>query len=129
MPRNSSGTYTLPAGNPVAANTVIETAWANPTMNDLASGLTDSLDRYGRGTMLAAMKLSDGAQASPSLTFNSETSSGLYRANSHDIRFSVAGVDLLKMTDAGVAMVGCCPVCSRNHCQRIESIGRMRVPF
>jgi hypothetical protein len=103
MPRNSSGTYTLPAGNPVAPNTVIETAWANPTMSDVASGLTDSLDRYGRGTMLSAFKLTDGAAATPALTWNSEASSGLYRAGSHDIRLSVAGVDMLQATDAGIA--------------------------
>jgi hypothetical protein len=104
MPRNSSGTYTLPGGNPVATNTVIETAWANPTMSDLGGALTDSLDRYGRGTMLSALKIIDGAQATPGLSFNSETSSGLYRAGSHDIRLAVAGVDMIKFTDAGVTL-------------------------
>ena len=104
MPRDNSGTYTLPAGNPVAANTVIETAWANPTMSDLATTLTQSLDRSGRGTMLAALKLIDGTQSQPSLTFNAEASTGLYRAGTHDLRVSVGGADVIKFTDAGATL-------------------------
>jgi len=32
MPRNASGTYTLPSGNPVVAGTTIEASWANTTL-------------------------------------------------------------------------------------------------
>lgn len=92
MPRNSSGTYSLPAGNPVVANTLIETAWANPTMSDIASAVTDSLDRYGRGAMLAPLKLTDGTVAAPALSFSSESTSGLYRASSNTLAIAIAGV-------------------------------------
>jgi len=37
MPRNSSGVYTLPAGNPVVTDTVIDVDWANPTMEDVGN--------------------------------------------------------------------------------------------
>ena len=56
--RDSSGTYSLPAGNPVVSGTIIETAWANPTMSDIASALTDSLSRSGKGGMTAALAMS-----------------------------------------------------------------------
>jgi hypothetical protein len=50
MPRNGSGTYTLPPSNPVAPDTVIESTWANDTMEDLALALTNSLTRDGQTT-------------------------------------------------------------------------------
>jgi hypothetical protein len=53
MPRNASGIYSLPAGNPVVPGTVIASDWANPTMNDIAAALTDSLSRSGFGAMQA----------------------------------------------------------------------------
>ena len=40
MSRNGSGTYNLPAGNPVVPATVISTTWANTTLNDIATALT-----------------------------------------------------------------------------------------
>lgn len=44
MPRNGSGTYQLPAGNPVVTNTTISSAgWANPTLSDIAAALSASI--------------------------------------------------------------------------------------
>ncbi|SAJ89341.1 tail fiber domain-containing protein [Burkholderia multivorans] len=44
MPRNGSGTYQLPAGNPVVTGTTISSSgWANPTLADIASALTASI--------------------------------------------------------------------------------------
>ncbi|UEP23100.1 tail fiber domain-containing protein [Burkholderia ambifaria] len=44
MPRNGSGTYQLPAGNPVVTNTTISSAgWANPTLADIAAALSASI--------------------------------------------------------------------------------------
>lgn len=60
MPRDSSGQYQLPTGNPVLSGTLIRSEWANNTMNDVARTLTDSLDRNGNGRMLAPLKL-DGS--------------------------------------------------------------------
>lgn len=42
MPRNGSGVYSLPAGNPVVTGTIISSSWANTTLNDIASALTQS---------------------------------------------------------------------------------------
>jgi hypothetical protein len=102
MPRNSSGTYTLPAGNPVVPNTLIETTWANPTMADLGAALSDSLDRYGRGGMLAQLKLADGTLAQPAFSFNSESSTGLLRPTAGDMQVSVLGVLSTSFTAAAV---------------------------
>tara|TARA_A100001391_G_scaffold176590_2_gene139887 strand:- start:5385 stop:6650 length:1266 start_codon:yes stop_codon:yes gene_type:complete len=49
MPRNGSGTYTLPAGNPTIPGTVISSGgWWNPTSNDLASAITQSIASDGQ---------------------------------------------------------------------------------
>ena len=57
MSRNGSGTYTLPAGNPVVTGTVISTTWANNTMNDLASAMTDSVAADGQTPMTGPLNL------------------------------------------------------------------------
>ena len=51
MSRNGSGTYNLPAGNPVVPATVISTTWANTTLNDIATALTGSVATDGQTTM------------------------------------------------------------------------------
>ena len=57
MSRNGSGVYTLPAGNPVVTGTVISTSWANNTMNDLASAMTDSGAADGQTPMTGPLNL------------------------------------------------------------------------
>jgi len=57
MSRNGSGTYSLPAGNPVVSQTVISSTWANNTMNDIASALTDSVAADGQTPMTGPLNL------------------------------------------------------------------------
>jgi len=57
MSRNGSGTYTLPAGNPVVSGTVIASTWANTTMNDLASAMTDSVAADGQTPMTGPLNM------------------------------------------------------------------------
>ena len=57
MSRNGSGTYSLPAGNPVVTNTTIASTWANTTMNDLAAALTDSVAADGQTPMTGNLDL------------------------------------------------------------------------
>lgn len=49
MPRNGSGTYNLPPGiNPVVTQTLITSNWANTTMNDIATALSQSIAADGQ---------------------------------------------------------------------------------
>jgi hypothetical protein len=48
MSRNGSGTYNLPAGNPVVTATTITSTWANSTLSDIATALTGSLAADGQ---------------------------------------------------------------------------------
>lgn len=79
MPRNSSGVYSLPAGNPVTPFTVITSAWANPTLADVAAEITNSLSRDGYGGMRAPFRIFDGTLAQPGLGFLNEVGIGIYR--------------------------------------------------
>ena len=57
MSRNGSGTYSLPAGNPVVTGTTISSTWANNTMNDIAAALTDSVAADGQTPMTGNLDL------------------------------------------------------------------------
>jgi hypothetical protein len=50
MPRNGSGTYSLPVGNPVVTGTTISSTWANNTLTDISNALTGSLSADGQTT-------------------------------------------------------------------------------
>ena len=105
MPRNSSGTYTLPSGiNPVVAGTTVAASWANTTLSDVGSEVTNSLDRQGRGSMLAPLKLFDGLVASPGLTFSGESTTGFYRPSAGNLGVSVGGANVGTWKAAGLSL-------------------------
>ena len=97
MPRNSSGVYSLPAGNPVTSFTVITTAWANPTMADIGNELTNSLDRSGRGGMLAPFRIFDGTSSQPGLGFLNEVGLGIWRETAGLFHLVNSGVDAISI--------------------------------
>ena len=101
MPRDSSGNYSLPAGNPVSSGEIISAGWANITMDDLGESLSASLDRYGRGGMLAPFQFTDGTESAPGATWSNEPTTGLYRNSYADLRMSVTGSDKQRWTSSG----------------------------
>jgi hypothetical protein len=102
MPRNSSGTYTLPLP-PVVSGEVIEADWANESLADLAQALTDSLDRLGRGGMLAPFFVPDGSAAAPGLGFTNEPTTGIYRTSTGTFGIATAGVSRATFNANGMA--------------------------
>jgi hypothetical protein len=57
MPRNGSGTYSLPAGNPVVTGTTISSTVQNNTTSDIATALTNSLAKDGQTTPTANLPM------------------------------------------------------------------------
>lgn len=100
MSRDSSGNYTLPAGNPVVTNTTITSAWANNTCNDIGAEITNSLDRNGRGGMLAALRLIDGTAGVPAIAFSNETGTGFARLSSGAIAVVINGTKSAHLSGA-----------------------------
>jgi hypothetical protein len=58
MSRNGSGTYSLPAGNPVVTGTTISSVWANSSLSDIANALTNSVATDGQSPMTGALNMS-----------------------------------------------------------------------
>ena len=98
MSRDGNGNYTLPLGA-VATGEVIASTWANTSLDDIAAAMTDSLARSGNGGMLAPFRATDGTINAPSLSFNNETNSGVYRSSAGDYRLCVNGKDKARIRD------------------------------
>jgi hypothetical protein len=104
MPRNSSGTMTLPApGVPFQSGTAISSAQMNTTLADVATEISDSASRSGKGGFSAPVRVPDGTAAAPAYAFGGEINSGFYRAGPTDVRLAVGGVDALKLVAGGLA--------------------------
>lgn len=58
MARNGSGTYSLPAGNPVVTGTTISSTWANNTLTDIGTALTGSVAADGQTPITANIPMS-----------------------------------------------------------------------
>jgi hypothetical protein len=86
MSRNGSGTYSLPAGNPVVTGTTISSTWANNTLTDIATALTGSLAADGQTTATGNLKmgsnrvtgLADGIASTDAATVNQIPSGALF---------------------------------------------------
>ena len=102
MSRNSSGTYSLPAGNPVVSATTISSSWANNTMSDIATELTDSLSRSGKGAMLAALESFDGTLGVPGIGFGADPDNGFYRSAANTWHLVVGGALVATFASAAI---------------------------
>ncbi len=101
MPRDTDGNFTLPAGNPVVTDTVISSDTHNTTQADVAQGLTDSLDRNGRGGMAAPLPFADGTVTAPGVTWTNERNTGLYRAAPGTMIVASLGNTLIRFSPSG----------------------------
>ena len=106
MPRDSSGSMTLPATNPVVADTDITTTWANGTMADLAAEVEDSLSRSGKGGMLVPFQNSSGTVSAPGVTFTSDTTSGVYLPAAGEIGIVADGTKVIDVVSTGATVDG-----------------------
>lgn len=79
MARNGTGTFNLVAGNPVVSGTTIQSAWANSTLSDIASGLTQSLSRDGQAAMTGPLPMGGQAiQNASTITANGNINGGAF---------------------------------------------------
>ena len=57
MARNGSGTYALPAGNPIVANSTASSTTMNTTLTDIGSALTQSVSKDGQTAMTGNLSM------------------------------------------------------------------------
>lgn len=104
MPRNGSGSYTIP--NAFTPSTKVRSSEVNANFADVATALSQSLATDGQTGMAGPLKAAAGTQAAPGMTWASELGSGWYRAGANDFRYAVAGADVLKVTASGLTVYG-----------------------
>lgn len=92
MPRNGSGTMSIPTS--FSSGTTISSSATNANNSDIASEITNSLPRDGQAAMTGQLKAATGSAAAPSITFGSDTDTGLYRHSSGKIGMASDGASL-----------------------------------
>ena len=105
MPRDSNGNYTPPNSNPVVTGTIIESDWANQTVNDLATAMTGSLSRNGQGGMLAPLKHVNGSALLPAVTWANDVQSGLYLNGVGEVYMSVGTTPVMRWLSPSTVQV------------------------
>lgn len=105
MPRNGSGTYSLPQAAFVPGTT-IESAAVNSDFSDIASALTDSVAADGQTTMTGALKLADGTLTQPALTFGTSTGKGIANLGAGSMSFIYGGTAVLGINFAAYGVSG-----------------------
>jgi len=103
--RNGSGTYTVP--NTFTAGQTITASGFNQNFSDIGTEISNSVAADGQTTMTAPLKLSNGTATSPSLTFGSDTNTGIYRSGADQIDITSGGVDTVSVnTSFGLNVAG-----------------------
>lgn len=76
MPFNGSGTFSIV--NTFVPNTTILSSAVNQNFTDIATGLSDCLTRDNQAGMTAILRAVSGSVSAPGITFNSDTTAGLF---------------------------------------------------
>lgn len=107
MPRDASGYYTLPSSNPVAPDTVIESAWANETMDDIAAQLNNVLTADGLIGYTGPATFVDGVVGAPGIAFALSPGTGIWRnPSTSGVNLSSQGVQTFGANSLGITVPG-----------------------
>lgn len=104
MARNGSGTYTKV--NTFVSGNTITASGHNQNWDDLATEMTNSVAADGQTNMTGVLKHANGAVGAPSVTFASDTDSGMYRIGADNVGIAVGGSKVLDIAAAGATVTG-----------------------
>jgi microcystin-dependent protein len=104
MPRNGSGTYSLPQA-PFVPGTIISSSAMNSDLSDIAIALTQSISADGQTPITGTLNFVSGTAPLPSLTFIIDDTTGMYLQAVGKLGFSAGGTALLILdsTSSGVS--------------------------
>lgn len=100
MPRNGSGTMTIP--NSFSSGTTISSSATNANFSDIASEITGSLPRNGEAGMTGQFKAASGTVAAPGMAFSADTNTGFYRKEGDVIGVVAGGSEVATITTSGI---------------------------
>jgi hypothetical protein len=108
--RNSGGTFTFtaPGGPVVSAGQTISSAWANGSLTEIQTALTESLSRNGQGGMNSGkqLKLDAGTVGAPGQAFTGRTDTGIYYTAGPTFNVAVGAANALACTTSGCSVPG-----------------------
>lgn len=94
MPRNSNGDYVLPSAS-FQPNTTVSSSAVNADFSDIATTLTDSVASNGVTSITAPLKNPAGTSSAPGISFEDDTSSGIYLPAEDKVGLVSGGVGIL----------------------------------
>ena len=101
MPRNGSGTYSLPAGNPVVTGTTISSTVHNNTMTDIGSEITNSLDKDGQTVVAGTIDFNANK-----IILDGDGDTSIHASTDDVIDVEIGGADAIKLGWQSVADTG-----------------------
>jgi hypothetical protein len=102
MARNGSGTYTVP--NSFTPSTTITSADVNENFTDIGNEITNSVAVDGQSTMTGALKAANGAVGTPSVTFGSDTDTGIFRKGANQLAIAAGGSEVANFSSSGLTL-------------------------
>jgi microcystin-dependent protein len=102
LPRNGSGTYSVPTT--YTSGQTITAAVVNSNFSDVGTELTNSVARDGQTSMTGALKASNGTAAAPAVTFASDTDTGIYRKSANTIGVACGGSEVAAISSSGIEL-------------------------
>lgn len=105
MPRNGSGTYTLPQA-PFVPSTTISSSAMNSDLSDIALALTGSVAADGQTPITGGFKFPDGSVGAPAISFVTDPTDGFYHPSAGVISVSLGGVASFTFQAPSVAVGG-----------------------
>jgi hypothetical protein len=105
MPRNITGTYSLPIAAFVPGG-VIKASDHNANYSDIATALTQSFATTGVSTMTGPIKAASGTVGAPSITFGGSPTTGFYLQSANQVSWTAAGVNAANFNANGTVEFG-----------------------
>lgn len=99
MARNGSGTMAIV--NSFTPSTTISSSAVNANFSDIGDEITNSVAVDGQSTMTGVLKLANGSASAPSMTFGSDTNTGVYRKGADSLGFGTAGSERAYIDSSG----------------------------
>lgn len=97
MSRNGSGTYTLPLAA-VVTGTVISSTWANTTIDDIATALTNSLAKNGETVVTGSLDFNGNK-----LILDVDADTSITADTDDQIDIEIGGSDVIRLTAAAAS--------------------------
>lgn len=102
MPSDANGVYSLPDGYLAETGELVLASQHNLPLEDLAEAMSGRLPTSGAAAMKGPLKAAVGAADKPSLTFSSDTTSGLFKTAT-GVGVSIGGTIVAEFTSAGLS--------------------------